>query len=344
MATTKKTANNKSVKAVKTAAQAPKKAVGAVAKKATPAGKTVPAKKGKAPVKTEKVVKKAVAPKSAKTAAKPVAKPVSKSAAKSVAKVATTSKKAPPAKKTASAVKTVAKTKKEAPAAKVTPVKKAPVKPASKVPVPKVLPKVENKPQVAPAAAKETKLKKHSVKESISVAIKKPVKKKVAPLKEVKVPKTSVKTSKLYEPNYQPLEERKPEEGHNELMIRYSDAELDEFRGLINKKLADASREVAYLQGIITRKDDMGGDVDGRYMTMEDGTVSMEREQMSQMVSRQISFIDNLKKALIRIENKTYGVCRVTGRLIDKARLRAVPHATLSLEAKLGIVKPKEQN
>ena len=77
---------------------------------------------------------------------------------------------------------------------------------------------------------------------------------------------------------------------------------------------------------------------------MEDGTVSMEREQMSQMVSRQISFIDNLKKALIRIENKTYGVCRVTGRLIDKARLRAVPHATLSLEAKLGIVKPKEQN
>jgi len=193
-------------------------------------------------------------------------------------------------------------------------------------------------------AAKQTTSKQSKSKESTSVAIKKPVKKKVAPLKEVKVPKTSVKTSKPYEPHYQPLEERKAAENGNELMIRYSDAELEEFKVLINKKLADASREVAYLQGIITRKDDMGGDVDGRYMTMEDGTVSMEREQMSQMVSRQISFIDNLKKALIRIQNKTYGVCRVTGKLIDKARLRAVPHATLSLEAKLGIVKPKEQN
>ena len=69
-------------------------------------------------------------------------------------------------------------------------------------------------------------------------------------------------------------------------------------------------------------------------MTMEDGSVSMEREQLSQMASRQITFIDHLEKALMRIENKTYGVCRVTGRLIDKARLRAVPHATLSIEAK----------
>ena len=66
----------------------------------------------------------------------------------------------------------------------------------------------------------------------------------------------------------------------------------------------------------------------------------MEREQIGQMASRTISYIDNLKKALMRIENKTYGVCRVTGKLIDKARLRAVPHATLSLEAKLGLAKP----
>jgi RNA polymerase-binding transcription factor DksA len=75
-------------------------------------------------------------------------------------------------------------------------------------------------------------------------------------------------------------------------------------------------------------------------MTMEDGSMSMEREQLSQMASRQIQYIDHLEKALIRIENKTYGICRVTGKLIDKARLRAVPHATLSLEAKLGLVKP----
>ena len=73
---------------------------------------------------------------------------------------------------------------------------------------------------------------------------------------------------------------------------------------------------------------------EARYMTMEDGSMSMEREQLSQMASRQITFIDHLEKALMRIENKTYGICRVTGKLIDKARLRAVPHATLSIEAK----------
>ncbi len=84
----------------------------------------------------------------------------------------------------------------------------------------------------------------------------------------------------------------------------------------------------------------MGGDdTDNRYMTMEDGSLSMEREQLSQMASRQITFIDHLEKAMMRIENKTYGICRVTGKLIDKARLRAVPHATLSIEAKMGIVK-----
>jgi RNA polymerase-binding transcription factor DksA len=115
---------------------------------------------------------------------------------------------------------------------------------------------------------------------------------------------------------------------------RYSDADLAEFREIIQKKLDDAKKELGYLQGLITRKDE-GGDMDeGRYMTMEDGSVSMEREQLSQMASRQITFIDHLEKAMMRIENKTYGICRVTGKLIDKARLRAVPHATLSIEAK----------
>jgi len=71
-------------------------------------------------------------------------------------------------------------------------------------------------------------------------------------------------------------------------------------------------------------------------MTMEDGSASMEREHLSQMASRQLDFIDKLEKALMRIENKTYGICRETGKLIDKARLKAVPHATLSIEAKTG--------
>jgi RNA polymerase-binding transcription factor DksA len=116
--------------------------------------------------------------------------------------------------------------------------------------------------------------------------------------------------------------------------MRYSDADLAEFREIIQKKLDAAKKELAYLQGLITRKDE-GGDMDeARYMTMEDGSVSMEREQLSQMASRQITFIDHLEKAMMRVENKTYGICRVTGKLIDKARLRAVPHATLSIEAK----------
>jgi RNA polymerase-binding transcription factor DksA len=115
---------------------------------------------------------------------------------------------------------------------------------------------------------------------------------------------------------------------------RYSDSDLAEFKEIIMRKLDAAKKELNYLQGLITRKDEGGDMDDARYMTMEDGSVSMEREQLSQMASRQITFIDHLEKALMRIENKTYGICRVTGKLIDKARLRAVPHATLSIEAK----------
>jgi len=122
-------------------------------------------------------------------------------------------------------------------------------------------------------------------------------------------------------------------------VIRYSDSELQEFKEIILRKLDAAKKELVYLQGLITRRDE-GGDMDeGRYMTMEDGSLSMEREQLSQMASRQISFIDKLEKALMRVENKSYGICRVTGNLIDKARLRAVPHATLSMEAKSSMNK-----
>ena len=122
---------------------------------------------------------------------------------------------------------------------------------------------------------------------------------------------------------------------------RYSDAELLEFRELVQNKLNTAKQELNYLNGLITRKDSMsGGDSDNRYMTMEDGSLSMEREQLSQMASRQIDFIEKLEKAMMRIQNKTYGICRVTGKLIDRARLRAVPHATLSMEAKTNMNKP----
>ncbi len=169
------------------------------------------------------------------------------------------------------------------------------------------------------------------------VAVKPEPKKPAAPPKQVKVviPEIKTKTVRKYEPEFTKSVLDTPQEEQTGPTMRYSDAELGEFRELINRKLDAAKKELAYLQGLITRKDEMGGDNDdARYMTMEDGSMSMEREQLSQMASRQITFIDHLEKALMRIENKTYGICRVTGKLIDKARLRAVPHATLSIEAK----------
>ena len=164
----------------------------------------------------------------------------------------------------------------------------------------------------------------------------KPITKKEPPKPlKVVIPKTTTKSSVKYEPEFTKsvLDAAMylPSTGPTQ---RYSDVDLAEFREIIQKKLDAAKKELAYLQGLITRKDE-GGDMDeARYMTMEDGSVSMEREQLSQMASRQITFIDHLEKAMMRIENKTYGICRVTGKLIDKARLRAVPHATLSIEAK----------
>lgn len=116
---------------------------------------------------------------------------------------------------------------------------------------------------------------------------------------------------------------------------RYSDEDLEDFKQLIVKRLDTAKAELAYLQNLITRKDEAGTeDSDNKFNSAEDGSGAMEREQISQLAGRQIQFINHLEKALMRIENKTYGICRVTGELIDKARLRAVPHATLSIEAK----------
>jgi RNA polymerase-binding transcription factor DksA len=169
--------------------------------------------------------------------------------------------------------------------------------------------------------------------EEVKPAIKpleKPVKKESKP---VVIPKTSTTKAVKYQPEFTKSVLDQSQESSVPTM-RYSDNELIEFRELINRKLDTAKKELGYLQGLITRKDESGDIEDGRYMTMEDGSMSMEREQLSQMASRQIQFIDHLEKAIMRIENKTYGICRVTGKLIDKARLRAVPHATLSIEAK----------
>ena len=116
---------------------------------------------------------------------------------------------------------------------------------------------------------------------------------------------------------------------------RYSDKELEEFKEIINKKLEDANKDLELLKGSLSHKDDHGTDDTGRtFNMMEDGSETLSREEIAQLAARQEKFIRNLENALIRIENKTYGICRATGKLIRKERLRLVPHATLSIEAK----------
>ncbi len=116
---------------------------------------------------------------------------------------------------------------------------------------------------------------------------------------------------------------------------RYSDVELQEFKALIHKKLDEAEKDYALLRNSLSLSDDHGTDDTGRtFNMMEDGSETLSREEVAQLCSRQETFIKNLQQALVRIENKTYGVCRETGKLIQKERLLLVPHATLSIEAK----------
>ncbi len=116
---------------------------------------------------------------------------------------------------------------------------------------------------------------------------------------------------------------------------RYSDKELTEFKVIIESKLKEAKEDLLLLKGSLSHKDDHGTDDTGRsFNMMEDGSETLMREEMAQLAARQEKFIKNLENALIRINNKSYGICRVTGKLINKNRLKLVPHATLSIEAK----------
>src|ERR1700731_3693400 len=117
---------------------------------------------------------------------------------------------------------------------------------------------------------------------------------------------------------------------------RYSEADLQEFRGLLLDKLRIAKEELNSLATSLSSPNANGtDDTAGTYKTLEDGSATLEKEQINQLAVRQKKFIEQLEAALVRIENKTYGVCRETGKLIQKERLRAVPHTTLSMEAKL---------
>lgn len=305
MATQKKVATKKATHkaaAVKKVNHPVKKsAAKKAASKKTAVKKATPANK----VVAKKSVAKKAAPKSA--AKKSVSSKVVKKTI--VAKQSTNSKKAVPAKK---------------PVAKQA---ASPLKPAT---VKKPAKPVQSEPATPPVKGQKAPLAK-----SLQSA---PVTRKPEPPSS-SFHSTIGKTSLTYQPEFTKSVLDQPQESNGPIR-RYSDAELQEFKDIILKKMERAKKELAYLQGLITRKDEAGtDDTENKYMSMEDGSGTMEREQLNQMASRQIQYIDHLEKALIRIENKTYGICRVTGKLIDKARLRAVPHATLSIEAKQAMSK-----
>jgi DnaK suppressor protein len=118
--------------------------------------------------------------------------------------------------------------------------------------------------------------------------------------------------------------------------LSYSDKELKEFKTIILKKLEEARKELVNLQAALNNANEHGtDDTASTFKMLEDGSDTLAKEEAGQLAVRQKKFIEQLENALIRIENKSYGICRVTGKLIPKERLRAVPHTTQSIEAKL---------
>ena len=276
-----------------------------------------------AKAKSKPVAKKASLPAKKKVVAKAkkAAKPVAKAKAKPVAKKVV-AKKAKPVvkKKVAIKAKPVAVKKKAVvkAAPKAKPVAKKAVKAAA--PVKKVAPKVVAKPEVkAPVKVAVTKpLVKSAVKPAAKPAFVNPSSK----------PEAHTVAKPLYKTNQKIMEPETKELNH-----RYSDEDLKEFRELIDKKLVSAREELKNLkENLDNHTESQAGN---KAWNMEEGTDTSEMEYLMNQISRQHQYIRNLELAMVRVENKTYGICRVTGRLIPKERLRIVPHATLSLEAKM---------
>lgn len=332
----KKAAPKKAAKPVKKAA--PKKA-------AKPAAKKVAAKKPVKKVVAKKPVKKVVAKKPVKKVApKKAAKPAKKAVAKKIIKKVV-------AKKAASkkAVKKVVKAVKKAVAKKV--VKKAEPKKLVKT-VAKVLAKVAPKP-VAKAVAKPVS-KPVEVKK-VEVPVKPVVAPKPVAVKPIPAAKKKSRDMDLDDDGrnssrdeapmiveYKTPSIRRPQGPapkphiNTDTRTRYNDSELKEFKELILKKLTDAQKDYELLKSTLSHKDDHGtDDTSPTFKLLEDGSDVLSKEETAHLASRQEKFIQNLQNALIRIENKTYGICRATGKLISKERLRSVPHATLAIEAKL---------
>ncbi len=253
-----------------------------------------------------------------------------------MAKKKVTKKAAP--KKAVKASKPAKKAVKKAAPAKKTGAAKAAKKPAAK--------NVKAKPAAKKASASKTPVKKAAPKATKAVA-KKPVAKAAKPAAKAVKPAAkpvaaAPKKVVTPQPKAQPAPAAKsvapaPKKGGKvDDRTRYTDKELVEFKDLITKKLEEATRDYELLKATLSHKDDHGtDDTSPTFKLLEDGSDVLSKEETAHLAARQEKYIQNLRNALIRIQNKTYGVCRVTGKLIPKERLRSVPHATLSIDAKL---------
>jgi RNA polymerase-binding transcription factor DksA len=267
------------------------------------------AKKKKSAAKPAKKVKKA------KTVAKS-RKPVPAKSKKVVAK------KTKPASKKVKASKVIAKKAKAAPKASSKATKKAAPKPSPKKAVEKVAKKVAEKkavqtPRKTPQPVVETNNPQANTAAKIAA---------------------TAQLNFFQMPNQRPMAHKpaKPSSTSQD-KTRYTEDELQEFQVLINRKLEKAREEYKILKETLNRNNDEGTDATsgGNTKVLEDGAETAEKENLSQLAARQQKYITNLENALVRIKNGTYGICSVTGKLISKERLIAVPHTTQSIEAKL---------
>jgi RNA polymerase-binding transcription factor DksA len=331
-------------KPAKKAAKSAKPAKKAVVKK--PAKKAAPKKAVKKAI-AKKIIKKTLP----KKAAKPAKAPAKKAVAKKVVAKKVIKKAVKPVKKAATK------------------------KPVAKKPVPKKIiktPLVKNmaKPVKKVVAKKVEKPTKKAVEKPVAKEEKqKPVvKQQPEPKKEIEKPVVVAKPAEAPVRKPEPVSKKKQRDMdddnsrdeapmvveyktpsirkpmgpapkphiNTDTRTRYSDAELKEFKELILKKLAEAQKDFELLKSTLSHKDDHGtDDTSPTFKLLEDGSDVLSKEETAHLASRQEKFIQNLQNALIRIENKTYGICRATGKLISKERLRSVPHATLAIEAKL---------
>lgn len=251
-------------------------------------------------------------------------------------------------KTSAKSSKKTAKAKPAAKARKASPVKAKPKAKAKKPAAKKA--KAAKPKKAAPKAVKKKVMKKKEVKKAVKPVVAKkaaPSTKKTVEIKETVQRNPASNAAKVAHnaqinffqmPNQRPIAHKpaKPS-SQSEDKTRYSEEELKEFQDLINKKLEKAKEEYKILKETLNRNNDEGTDATsgGNTKVLEDGAETAEKENLSQLAARQQKYITNLENALVRIKNGTYGICSVTGKLISKERLIAVPHTTQSIEAKL---------